>query len=69
MDVLDMIAMLKTLKWKFVQSMARLKISKLKWLTRFLSLFLSIGMPYYQQGCNISLMTKLKVLIENLCEK
>jgi hypothetical protein len=43
--------------------MARLKTFKLKRLSRCFYLFLSIGMAYYREGCNISELTKVKVLI------
>jgi hypothetical protein len=32
-------------------------------VVRCFYLFLSVGMPYYQEGCNISEWTKVKVLI------
>jgi hypothetical protein len=35
-------------------SMARLKTIKLKRSTKCFYLFLSIGMPYYQEGCNLA---------------
>jgi hypothetical protein len=41
-------------------SMARLKTFKLKRLSQCLYLTLSIGMSYYQEGCNISELTKIK---------
>ena len=37
--------------------------SRLKWLNYVLYLILSIGMPYYQEGCNIDYLTRSKVLI------
>jgi len=33
-----------------------------------LNLILSIGMPYYQEGCNIDYLTRSKVLIDHPCE-
>ena len=39
--------------------------SRLKWLFCVLYLILSIGMPYYQEGCNIDCFTQSKVLIDN----
>jgi len=33
-----------------------------------LNLILSIGMPYYQEGCNIDYLTRSKVLIVNPSE-
>jgi hypothetical protein len=38
--------------------MARLKIFKLEITTKCFHLFLSIGMSYYQEGCNISELIK-----------
>ena len=37
--------------------------SRLKWLFCVLYLILSIGMPYYQEGCNIGCLTWSMVLI------
>ena len=37
--------------------------SSLKWLKCAWYLILSIGMPYYQEGCNIDWLTRSKVLI------
>ena len=39
--------------------------SRLKWLSCVLYLILSIGMPYYQEGCNIDYLTWSKVLIDD----
>ena len=42
--------------------------SRLKWFKCVLNLILSIGMPYYQEGCNIDYLTRSKVLIDDPCE-
>ena len=42
--------------------------SRLKWLNCVSYLILSIGMPYYQEGCNIDYLTRSKVLIDHPCE-
>ena len=42
--------------------------SRLEWLKCALYLILSIGMPYYQEGCNIDYLTRSKVLIDNSWE-
>ena len=42
--------------------------SRLKWMKCVLNLILSIGMPYYQERCNIDYLTRLKVLIDNPLE-
>ena len=39
--------------------------SRLKWLNYVLYLILSIGMSYYQEGCNIDYLTRSKVLIDH----
>ena len=39
------------------------EVIRLKWLNCVLYLILSIGMPYYQEGCNIDYLTRSKVLI------
>ena len=39
--------------------------SRLKWMKCVSYLILSIGMPYYQEGCNIDYLTRSKVLIDN----
>ena len=39
--------------------------SRLKWLNCVLYLILSIGMSYYQEGCNIDYLTRSKVLIDD----
>ena len=38
---------------------------RLKWMKCVLNLILSIGMSYYQEGCNINYLTRSKVLIDN----
>ena len=40
-----------TLRWTYWQSMAWFMLTKLKCMTLLLYLILSIGMPYYQEGC------------------
>ena len=42
--------------------------SRLKWLNCVSYLILSIGMPYYQEGCNIDYLTRSKVLINHPSE-
>ena len=42
--------------------------SRLKWLKYVWYLILSIGMFYYQEGCNIDCLTRSKVLIDHPCE-
>ena len=39
------------------------EVIRLKWLNCVLYLILSIGMPYYQEGCNIDYLIRSKVLI------
>ena len=41
---------------------------RLKWLNYVSYLILSIGMPYYQEGCNIDYLTLSKVLIDQPSE-
>jgi hypothetical protein len=48
--------------------MARLKTFKLKRSAKCFYLFMSIGMPYYQGGCNISELTKSKCSFVDLSE-
>ena len=60
--------MLKALKWKLFKY-GKIEDFKAQVINLVLYFALSIGMPYYQEGCNISLKTKSKVLLENLCEK
>jgi hypothetical protein len=48
--------------------MARLKMFKLKRSTKCSNLFSSIGMSYYEEGCNISKLTKSKCTLVDLSE-
>jgi hypothetical protein len=48
--------------------MERLKTFKLKRSTKCFYLFLSIGMPYYEEGCNISESTKSKCSLVDISE-
>jgi len=57
-------AMLKSQDWQ-VKVWQDWSDSKLKWLNCGLYLILSIGMPYYQEGCNIDYLTRSKVLIDD----
>ena len=50
-------------KFKKVKVWQRWSDSRLKWLKCVLFLTLSIGMSYYQEGCNIDHLTWSKVLI------
>jgi hypothetical protein len=62
MDVLKTKAKLKALKWILLKY-GKIEDIKLKRLTRCFYLILSIGMLCYQEECNISELTKVKVLI------
>jgi hypothetical protein len=55
-------AKLNALKWILLKY-GKVEDIKLKRLTGCFYLILSIGMPYYQEGCNISELTKVKVLV------
>ena len=57
-------AMLKSQDWQ-VKVWQDWSDSRLKWLNCVSYLILSIGMPYYQKGCNIDYLTRSKVLIDN----
>jgi hypothetical protein len=67
MDVLKTKAKLKALKWILLKY-GQLKTFKLKRLIQSFYLILSIGMPYYQEGCDISKMTKSKCSLVDLSE-
>jgi hypothetical protein len=54
MDVLKSKAMLKSPQVDIVQVWQELKLFKLKRSTKHFHSFLSIGMPYYQEGCNLA---------------
>jgi hypothetical protein len=62
MDVLKTKAKLKALRWILLKY-GKIEDIKLKRLTSCFYLILSIGMLYYQEECNISELTKVKVLI------
>jgi hypothetical protein len=59
MDVLKTLAKLKALKWKLFKY-GKIEDNQAQEVDIALYLFLSIGIPYYQEGCNISLMIKSK---------
>ena len=60
-------AMLKSHDWQ-VKVWQDWSDSRLKWLNCVSYLILSIGMPYYQEGCNIDYLTRSKVLIDHPSE-
>jgi hypothetical protein len=47
------------------QSMILIMTSNLKWLILLIYLLLSIEMMYHQEGCNVSLLKKIKVLLDD----
>ena len=55
-------------KFEKIKVWQRWSDSRLKWMKCVLNLILSIGMPYYQEGCNIDYLTRSKVLIDDPCE-
>ena len=50
-------------KFEKIKVWQRWSDSRLKWIKCILDLILSIGMPYYQEGCNIDYLIWSKVLI------
>jgi hypothetical protein len=50
-------------KFEKIKVWQRWSDSRLKWMKCVLNLILSIGMPYYQEGCNVDYLTQSKVLI------
>ena len=52
-------------KFEKIKVWQRWSDSKLKWMKCVSYLILSIGMPYYQEGCNIDYLTRSKILIDN----
>jgi hypothetical protein len=67
MDVLKSKAMLKALKWILVKY-GKTEDIQTQEINKCFYLFLSIGMSYYQEGCNISELTKSKFSLVDLSE-
>jgi hypothetical protein len=67
MDVLKSKAMLKALKWILIKYGKNEDIQAQE-INKVFLLFLSIGMPYYQEGCNISELTKSECSLVDLSE-
>jgi hypothetical protein len=59
MDLLKTSTMLKALKLK-LQKYGKIEDLQAQLINSVLYLFLSLGTPYYQEGCNISSKTKDK---------
>jgi hypothetical protein len=57
MDLLKTLAMLKALKMK-LQKYGKIEDLQAQVINSVLHLFLSLGMSYYQEGCNTSSKTK-----------
>jgi hypothetical protein len=53
MDVLKSKAMLKALKWILIKC-GKIEVVQAQEINEVLLIFLSIGMPYYQEGCNLA---------------
>jgi hypothetical protein len=62
MDLLKTSALLEALKLE-LQKYGKVEDPQAQVVDSVLYLFLSIGMMYYQEGCNISSNTRSKVLI------
>jgi hypothetical protein len=68
MDLLKTSAMLKALKLE-LQKYGKIENLRAQVINSILYLFLSLGMPYYQEGCNTSSKTKYhKCSLVDLCE-
>jgi hypothetical protein len=68
MDLLKTSAMLKALKLE-LQKYGKIEDLQAQVINSALYLFLSLGTPYYQEGCNISSKTKRqKCLLFDLSE-
>ena len=68
MDLLKTSAMLEALKFE-LQKYGKIEDLQAQVVGSVLCLFLSLGMPYYQEGCNISSKTKdQKCSLVNLSE-
>jgi hypothetical protein len=67
MGVLKSKTMLKALKWILIKY-GKIEDLQAKVINSVLHLFLSLGIPYHQEGCNISELTKSKCSLVDLSE-